>query len=120
MKYFRHALVVTGSLLITLIAIRAFEDYVLRATPQRCGALTAILGGLSKGMPRTEVEEVLKRESAPFIRRNDQGDVVTLWVYVGRLRACKLSLSFEGSHLIHARMGSEGWRAAPMPVPPGF
>ena len=120
MSILRPVIVASGTLLVAVLGVSAFETHILKATPERCQALTAIQSRLTRGMARAEVERVVEEEHAAFIRRNDQGEFLTLWANAGRMRVCKLVLSFDEARLEHARMDTESWRAGKPPACPGF
>jgi hypothetical protein len=108
-KGLKQVALAAAILAVVVGAVSLFETYVLRATPGRCVNLSKIEEALDAGMTRAEVESQIQRRQAPFIRRNEQGQTLTLWAYTGRLSACKLVVEFTDDRLVRSHSGRDGW-----------
>ena len=96
-------------------------DIFLERDADRRFALYNIVRELRKGMSRAEVESVISRHDAPYIRKDTQADSFFLSVKLGGLDKLYLALEFDAGKLTTAKFGGEDnpWDL-PEDVPPNL
>ena len=83
------------------------RDVILDRDADRRFALYNIMRELRKGMSRAEVESVISRHDAPFIRKEKGADFISLSVMLGRINMLYLALEFTRELLSKAKFGGE-------------
>jgi len=85
----------------------ALRDIILDRDADRRFALYNIRRELRKDMSRTEVESIIGRHDAPFIRKHMQDNSISLSVMLGGINSLYLAMEFSEGKLIKAYFGGE-------------
>ena len=83
------------------------RDIILERDAERRFALYNIMRELRKGMLRAEVESIISRHDAPFIRHDIRDQSISLSVKLGGINMLYLALEFGTGMLSKARFGGE-------------
>ena len=83
------------------------REIFLEKDADRRFALYNMMRELKKGMSRAEVESVINRHDAPYIRKHTEAESLKLSVMLGGINELYLALEFTAGKLIKARFGGE-------------
>lgn len=97
------------------------RDIILERDADRRFALYNIMRELRKGMSRAEVESVISRHDAPYIRKDTQAENLFLSVKMGGINVLFLDLEFTAGTLTTAKFrGEDNPWDVPEDVPPNI
>ncbi len=83
------------------------RDLILDRDADRRFALYNIMRELRRDMPRSEVESIISRHDAPYIRKHADDNSISLSVILGGINSLYLAAEFSGGKLVKARFGGE-------------
>jgi hypothetical protein len=83
------------------------RDIILERDADRRFALYNIMRELRKGMSRGEVDSIINRHDAPYIRKDTKDESIFLSVKLGGINMLYVALGFATGKLIKAKFGGE-------------
>ena len=91
------------------------RDIISNVSGDRRFVLYNIMKELRKGMSRSEVEAIVDRHYAPFVKRYESNDILTLSVWLSAFRALYLKITFAEKTLARAEFAGID---SPSDIPP--